>query len=263
MPRRQAIHGAPNVLKKRFGQHFLTDRSILRRIVEFAKIRPEDTVLEIGPGAGALTTQLAASAHRVIAIEIDRDLIAALRARMPSTVDIIEGDALTAGFPSGRFHLVGNLPYNVATPLFKRFIENRERIIDVTVMIQKEVAERLIAKPGTGEYGPLSVLIQYYATVTYGFTVPPGAFKPRPKVDSAVIRLDWKPSVPAARGFTDFVHHAFSSRRKKLANNLLHLFPALRREEILQRLATAGIGASARPEELSVEEFLHVYNQFR
>jgi 16S rRNA (adenine1518-N6/adenine1519-N6)-dimethyltransferase len=250
-------------LKKRFGQHFLSDRSILSRIVEFARIRPEDTVLEIGPGTGTLTAELAAAAHHVIAVEIDPDLIAGLRAAMPSNVRIVEGDALEIDFPPGRFHVVGNLPYNVATPLFKKFMEHRDRIIDVTVMIQREVAERLIAKPGTSEYGPLSVLIQYYAHIAYGFTVLPGAFKPRPKVDSAVIRLEWKPSVPEARAFTDFVQQAFSSRRKKLANNLQHMFASVGREEILQRIERSGIGMNVRPEELSVDEFMRVYNQFR
>jgi 16S rRNA (adenine1518-N6/adenine1519-N6)-dimethyltransferase len=250
-------------MKKRFGQHFLMDRSILRRIVELAGISPEDTILEIGPGAGALTRELAAVARSVIAIEIDKDLIPALRENMPSNVEVIEGDALEVEFPRGRFHLVGNLPYNIATPLFKRFIENRDRIVNVTVMIQKEVAARLIADPGTGEYGPLSVLIQYYANVTWGFKVPPGAFKPRPKVDSAVVRLDWKPGVRDARPFTDFVQQTFSSRRKKLANNLLHMFPSLDRDEVLRRMEKAGVEASVRPEALSVEEFLGVYNQFR
>lgn len=250
-------------MKKRFGQHFLTDQSALRRIVQFASLAADDTVVEIGPGSGNLTRELALAVHRVIAIEIDKDLISELRSNLPANVEIIQADALEVDFPSGVFHVVGNLPYNVATPLFKRFIENRDRIRDVTVMIQKEVAERLIAKPRTRAYGPLSILIQYYATVTYGFNVPPRAFKPPPKVDSAVIRLDWKPSVPGALGFTDFVHHTFSSRRKKLVNNLLILFGSVGREEILHRLERAGIDANARPGELSVAEFLRVYNQFR
>src|SRR5437867_1136967 len=236
---------------------------MVRRIVQFAGIQHEDIVVEIGAGAGALTRELAAAAGRVIAIEIDRDLINDLRASMPDHVEIIEADALEVEFPRVPFRLVGNLPYNVATPLFKRFIENRGSISDVTVMIQKEVAERLTAKPHTSEYGPLSVLVQYYATVRYGFTVPPGAFKPRSKVESAVVRLEWKPDVPDARGFTDFVHRAFSSRRKKLVNNLLSVFGSLAREELLRRLQAAGIAANARPEELSVIEFLRVYNQFR
>jgi 16S rRNA (adenine1518-N6/adenine1519-N6)-dimethyltransferase len=250
-------------LKKHLGQHFLTDRSILRRIVAFAGIGTAGRVVEIGPGAGALTRELAAAAANVTAIEIDRDLIPSLRAEMPANVEIVEGDALEIEFPAGRFHVIANLPYNVATPLVKRFIEQRDRIVNVTVMVQKEVAERLTAQPKSGAYGPLSVLVQYYAAVQYGFTVPPGAFKPRPKVDSAVVRLDWKPGVPSDRAFTDFVHQTFSSRRKKLANNLLHMFPSFGREEILQRMQKAGIETSSRPEALSVEEFFRVYNQFR
>ena len=249
-------------MKKRFGQHFLTDRTILRRIVRFARINPEDTVVEIGAGAGALTAELAGAARHVIAIEIDRDLIPALRASMPANVEVVEGDALAVEFPRGAFHVVGNLPYNVATPLFKKFIDHRDRISDVTVMIQKEVAQRLVAEPSTGDYGPLSILIQYYATVKYGFTAPPGAFKPRPQVDSAVVRLEWKPGVPGDRAFTDFVHHTFSSRRKKLVNNLLSMFGSVGREEVLRRMDTAGVAANARPEELSVTQFLRVYNQF-
>jgi len=220
-------------------------------------------VVEIGPGAGSLTVALASAAHRVIAIEIDRDLIARLRVNMPSNVEIVEGDALEIDLPRGSFQIVSNLPYNVATPLFKRFIEHRDRISGITVMIQKEVAERLMAKPRTNAYGPLSILIQYYANVTFGFTVPPGAFKPPPKVDSAVIRLEWKPDVPPATRFTDFVHEAFSARRKKLANNLLSMFGSIGREAVLHRLERAGIDANARPEELSVAEFLRVYNQFK
>jgi 16S rRNA (adenine1518-N6/adenine1519-N6)-dimethyltransferase len=250
-------------LKKRFGQHFLTDRSILRRIVALAHIQPEDTVIEIGPGAGALTVELARVASRVIAIEIDTDLIASLRGFMPANVEVVHADALEVEWPRAPFHVVANLPYNVATPLLKRFIGHRDFISSVTVMVQKEVAERLAAKPSTREYGPLTVLVQYYATVKYGFTVPPRAFKPRPKVDSAVVRIEWKPDVPSAQSFTDFVQQAFGSRRKMLANNLLSRFGSLGREEVLRRMAKAGVAAGARPEELSVAEFMRVYNQFR
>ena len=250
-------------LKKRFGQHFLTDRSILRRIVQFAHVHPDNIVLEIGPGAGSLTAELANVVRGVVAIEIDRDLISSLRAFVPANVEIIEGDALEVEWPHESFHVVGNLPYNVATALLKRFIDHRDRIRDATVMVQKEVAARLTAAPSTREYGPLSVLVQYYATVKYGFTVSPGAFKPRPKVESAVVRLEWKPDVPFARSFTDFVQHAFASRRKKLANNLVSMFLSLSRDEVVRRLEKAGIAANARPEELSVAEFLHVYNQFQ
>jgi 16S rRNA (adenine1518-N6/adenine1519-N6)-dimethyltransferase len=250
-------------LKKRFSQHFLTNRSILQRIVQLAHLSPEDLVVEIGPGKGTLTIALASAVRRVIAIEIDRDLIPALRSTVPSNVEIVQGDAVTSDLPGEPFHIVSNLPYNVATPLFKRFIEHRSRICAATVMIQKEVAERMIAKPRTKAYGPLSVLIQYYANVEYGFTVSPGAFTPSPKVDSAVIRLEWKPNVAEAKPFTDFVHEAFSSRRKTLVNNLLSMFGSTGREEILRRIAQAGIAAKARPEELSVADFLRVYNLLR
>jgi 16S rRNA (adenine1518-N6/adenine1519-N6)-dimethyltransferase len=254
-------------LKKRYGQHFLSDRNILQRIVRLAEISPGDTVLEIGPGAGALTRELAAVARRVVAIEIDRDLIPALRASSPANVEIVEADALDADFAklagSEAFHVVGNLPYNVATPLLKRFIDSRERILDVTVMLQKEVAARIRATAGSPDYGPLSVLMQYYATPVRGFTVPPGAFTPRPKVDSAVIRLEWKREVPNAKDFTDFVHRAFGSRRKKLANNLAVIFPNRSREDTLAVMKDAAISPDARAETLTVEQFLRVYNQLR
>jgi len=253
-------------LKKRYGQHFLSDRNILQRIVRLASIASGDTVIEIGPGAGSLTRELAAAAGRVIAIEIDRDLIPKLRTSVAANVEVVEADALevdleaTAG---GMFHIVGNLPYNIATPLLKRFIEARERILDVTIMLQKEVADRIRATPGSTHYGPLSVLIQYYATPVWGFTVPPGAFTPRPKVDSAVIRLEWKPGVPGAKDFTDFVHRAFGSRRKKLVNNLVPIWPARTREEIAAALESTGLSGDARAETLTVAQFLSVYNQLR
>jgi 16S rRNA (adenine1518-N6/adenine1519-N6)-dimethyltransferase len=251
-------------LKKRFGQHFLRDINILQRIVRFAAITPDDLVLEIGPGRGTLTRELAAAAKHVIAIEIDRDLIENLRAEMPANVEIVAGDALEVDFAKlavAPVHLIGNLPYNVATPLFKRFIQFRHSIRDVTVMIQKEVADRIVAQPSTEAYGPLSVLIQYYATPKYGFTVAPGAFRPPPKVDSAVLRLDWHPDIPDARGFTDFVHQAFGSRRKKLLNNLLAIFPGRSREEMARHLEKANVRRDARPENLSVAEFHRLYNQ--
>ena len=182
---------------------------------------------------------------------------------MPSNVEVVEGDALEADLPKDSFHLVGNLPYNVATPLLKRAIDHRDYVLDVTVMIQKEVAERIRARAGSKSYGPLSVLLQYYATPTWGFTVPPGAFTPRPKVDSAVIRLDWRPNVPDAREFTDFVHRAFSSRRKKLVNNLAQMYPSRSREDVVQTLRASGLAEGVRAEELTVEQFLDVYNRLR
>ncbi len=223
-----------------------------------------DSVVEIGPGAGALTRELARFARRVVAIEIDRELIEPLRANMPSNVDVIEADALEVDMDrviDQPFRIVGNLPYNIATPLFKRFIEFRRRILDVTVMIQKEVADRIVANPEDEAYGPLSILVQYYAVPEYGFTVRPGAFRPRPKVDSAVVRLEWRPDTPDAAAFTDFVHNAFGSRRKKLINNLSHMFAGVPRDRLEEHLRQANVPVNARPENLSVEEFHRLYNQ--
>jgi 16S rRNA (adenine1518-N6/adenine1519-N6)-dimethyltransferase len=251
-------------LKKRFGQHFLSDPRILRRIVRLAGIQLSDTVVEIGPGAGALTRELAAAAKRVIAIEIDRDLIDSLRSRMPGNVEIIQGDALEFDYDvltPYDCHVVGNLPYNITTPLFRTFIDSRRRIMDVTVMVQREMAERIVAKPDSAAYGPLSILLQFYATPKYGFTVAPGAFHPRPKVESAVIRLDWRAGAPDSRGFTDFVQRAFGGRRKKLINNLLHMYRGKSRQELLSLLQRVGVPPDARPEELSVEDFQRVYNR--
>jgi len=251
-------------LKKRYGQHFISDRNLLLRIIELAHIAPSDTVIEIGPGTGSLTRELAAVAKRVIGIEIDRDLIPALRRNMPANVEIIDADAFDVDlnqYVDGPYHVVGNLPYNVATALLRIFIAYRTRIIEVTVMLQKEVAERIRAKPGTREYGPLSVLMQYYAETTWGFTVPPGAFMPRPKVDSAVIRLDWKSGVTDFPAFTDFVQRIFSSRRKKLINNLGAVLPGRTKEEFAELLRRAGVSVDVRAETLTIEDFLRVYNQ--
>jgi 16S rRNA (adenine1518-N6/adenine1519-N6)-dimethyltransferase len=151
--------------------------------------------------------------------------------------------------------VVGNLPYNVATVLLRKFIEARAQICDVTVMLQREVAQRVCATPATSDWGPLSILVQYYATPTWGFPVAPSAFTPPPKVDSAVIRLEWK------SGITDFTQRAFSSRRKKLLNNLGAILPGRNREELAAILRDAGVSIDVRAETLSIAEFLRVYNR--
>jgi len=168
-------------LKKRYGQHFISDRDLLQRIIELAHISSTDTVIEIGPGSGSLTRELAAVAKRVVAIEIDRDLIGALRRTVPFNVEVVDADALGVDFDQyeAPFHVIGNLPYNVATALLRIFIARRSRISEVTIMLQKEVAQRVCARPGTPDYGPLSVLVQYYAEPTWGFTVPPPRLEAR------------------------------------------------------------------------------------
>jgi 16S rRNA (adenine1518-N6/adenine1519-N6)-dimethyltransferase len=250
-------------LKKRYGQHFISDRDLLQRIIELAHISSTDTVIEIGPGSGSLTRELAAVAKRVVAIEIDRDLIGALRRTVPFNVEVVDADALGVDFDQyeAPFHVIGNLPYNVATALLRIFIARRSRISEVTIMLQKEVAQRVCARPGTPDYGPLSVLVQYYAEPTWGFTVPPSAFNPPPKVDSAVIRLDWKPGVADFPAFTDFVHRAFALRRKKLVNNLGAILPGRTKDDLTDILRRAGISIDVRAETLTIDEFLRVYNQ--
>ena len=248
--------------KKRFGQHFLTDPSILDRIVSFSQISPTDSVVEIGPGRGSLTRAIALVADRVVAIEIDRGLVASLRDTLPANVDLIEADGLMVDLSSlmtQPFHLIANLPYNIATPLLARFIQAREHITSVTIMVQREVADRILATPATSEYSALSIGVQYYADVTPGFTVPPEAFKPKPKVHSKVIRLTWRPDVPNAPWLMKFVGRAFSARRKKLVNNLNPMYPNMSRQALSEALVKLSLNPDARPENLSVEDFVNLH----
>ncbi len=242
--------------KKRLGQHFLTDRHYLDRIVAEIAPQPGDAMVEIGPGPGALTERLAAVVRPLHVIEIDRDLAAALRARFPEdAVAVHEGDALEFDFsrlPSG-LRVVGNLPYNVSTPLLFHVAGFATRIRDCVFMLQKEVVERMVAAPGTADYGRLSVALQYRFAMALAFRVPPGAFTPPPKVDSAIVRM-----VPLGEGrrtardeaaFARIVTAAFSQRRKTLRN-------ALRGLADEAAFARAGIDPARRGETLSVGEFV-------
>jgi phospholipid N-methyltransferase len=170
-------------LKKRYGQHFISDRDLLQRIIELAHISSTDTVIEIGPGSGSLTRELAAVARRVVAIEIDRDLIGALRRTMPFNVEIVDADALGVDFEqyTAPYHVIGNLPYNVATVLLRTFISHRSRISEVTVMLQKEVAQRVCARPGTRDYGPLSFSSSTMPSRPGGSQFLPAHSRRRPK----------------------------------------------------------------------------------
>ncbi len=249
------------MFRKRFGQHFLSDAGILDRIVDLAGVERADVVVEIGPGRGALTRRLAASARAVVAVEIDRDLIPPLRASMPDNVQVVASDALDIDYrtvAAPGYRLVANLPYNIATPLIERFVAARSSIASVTIMVQKEVADRILAAPGGRNYGPLSVGLQHYAAIDAGFPVPPGAFRPPPKVWSRMIRLEWKPGVRDADDFVRFVRNAFTARRKKLVNNLAA--GGLGRAEAAALLEAAGVDADARPEELSPEQYFRVFS---
>lgn len=253
---------APHPTKKRFGQHFLHDRAILRRIVECVAPQPGQAIVEIGPGEGALTLPLLAAAGKLTAIELDRDLIEPLRARAAGAgeLTIVHRDVLEVDFTAlartaggGTIRLVGNLPYNISTPILFHCLDHARAIGDMHFMLQKEVVDRMAAAPGSRIYGRLSVMLQLRCAVTPLFTVPPGAFSPPPKVDSAVVRL-----VPLAAERlppVDFgliervVRAAFGQRRKTLAN-------ALRGVAAADDLAAAGIDPRARAEQLAPSAFV-------
>ena len=242
--------------RKRFGQHFLTDRHYLSRIVAAIDPKREDTIVEIGPGPGALTTELAKRVERLHVIEIDRELAAALRKHYASTQVVVhEGDVLEFDFAAlpSPLRVVGNLPYNISTPILFRVAEMAERIVDGVFMLQKEVVDRMVADPDTEAYGRLSVMLQYRFAMESLLHVPPGAFTPPPKVDSAVVRM-----VPLGSDrlrakdedlFYRVVAAAFSQRRKTLRN-------ALKPVGASGSFEKAGIDLGRRGETLSVAEFV-------
>jgi 16S rRNA (adenine1518-N6/adenine1519-N6)-dimethyltransferase len=250
--------------KKRLGQHFLHDPNILRRIAEALGIEAGDTVLEIGPGPGGLTAELARRATRLIAIERDRDLVPALRERFPE-VELVEGDALELDWHAltgpGPVRITGNIPYNITSPLLEQVLRP-PRPIRVVFLVQKEVAERVAAAPGGAEFGALTVGVQAVAGVERLFTVPAGAFKPRPKVDSAVLRLTplASPLVTDEEvlPFRRFVVGIFGFRRKQLLRGLRELTDATP-EVAAGWLRAAGIEPAARPQELGPEVFVRLF----
>jgi 16S rRNA (adenine1518-N6/adenine1519-N6)-dimethyltransferase len=246
---------------KRLGQHFLVDPNIVRKIVAVAAVRPDETVLEIGPGRGILTRPLCAVAKHVIAVELDKKLGDYLKEHLRDcrNHDLRLGDALDfpyATLPEGTV-VVANLPYYVSTPVLFKLLETRQRIDRMVLMLQTEVARRLTAKPGSGDYGILSVLTQVAAEPSLAFRVSPNCFRPKPDVGSAVVSLVTRrqPVVPLedeAR-FARTVRAAFAHRRKTLANSLRD--EGLPAERITRALALTGIVPSRRAETLSIEEF--------
>ena len=249
------MSGLPKA-KKRFGQHFLTDRHYVDRIVHAIAPKPGDAMVEIGPGTGILTRELLPRMGHLHVIEIDRDLAAALRAGFPGEkLTVHEGDALDFDFDSlpSPLRVVGNLPYNVSTPILFRMAAIADRLRDCVFMLQKEVVERMVAEPSTPDYGRLSVMLQYRFNMALAVRVPPGAFTPPPKVDSAVVRMEpLGADRPRARDETLFarvVAGAFEQRRKMLRSALRSVLPA-------QAFERAGVDASRRGETLSVGEFI-------
>jgi 16S rRNA (adenine1518-N6/adenine1519-N6)-dimethyltransferase len=269
--------------RKRFGQHFL-ERAWVDKLVALVAAQPTDSILEIGPGRGALTLPLAESGARIRAVEIDRDLAADLTATAPANVTVISGDMVAlstvdlfkdaaaaskretktdteTGEPTQsdavRFRIVGNLPYNVSSPILFRLLQiwrETHRLIDATLMLQREVAVRIAAGPGSGDYGPLSILTALHADVDTLLQLPPGAFRPPPKVHSSVIRLKFRPPTVDVGDYPTFerlVRTLFQQRRKTVANALKPLVPTGQADAILR---AADIDPRRRPETLSLDD---------
>jgi len=243
--------------RKSLGQHFLHDPGIIRRIVRAIDPRPGEALVEIGPGLGALTFPLLEAAGSLDAIELDQRVLAELarRGKCLGELRLHHVDALTMDLANlrqgeARLRLVGNLPYNISTPLLFHLLGQAELIQDMHFMLQKEVVVRMAAPPGNGDYGRLSVMLQYCCEVERLFSIGPGAFSPPPKVDSAVVRLIPKTPLPARDpGLERVVRQAFSQRRKTLRNSLAGL---LDREAI----QAAGVNPEQRPEALDLAAFI-------
>jgi len=243
-------------VRKRFGQHFLHDQHVLQRIVAAVDPSAGDHLVEIGPGPGALTAHLLERLDPIDAVEIDRDLAAALRARWPTQLRLHDGDALRFDFSAlaaergGRLRVVGNLPYNISTPLLFHLLQHRDCISDLTVMLQKEVIDRMVAQPDSEDYGRLTVMLAPWFQIEKLFDVGPGAFQPPPRVWSSVARLTVlrEPLFVVPPLFAPLVAQAFSQRRKTLRNSLRGLLDA-------PAIAAAGVDPAARPETLAPAQF--------
>ncbi|MDE1463220.1 16S rRNA (adenine(1518)-N(6)/adenine(1519)-N(6))-dimethyltransferase RsmA [Spartinivicinus poritis] len=250
--------------RKRFGQNFLHDAGVIQRIIHAIAPQQGQHLVEIGPGQGALTASLVASAGETHVIELDRDLVPGLLASFASynNFHLHQGDALKFDFsqltePNQKIRVIGNLPYNISTPLLFHLFSFRELISDMHFMLQKEVVERLAAQPGEKAYGRLGIMAQYFCQVDYLFTVSPGAFKPAPKVDSAIVKLTPHQTIehPAEdiKQLEQVVKLAFSQRRKTIRNTLKSLFTA----EELHQLA---IDPTLRPEQITLSQFISLAN---
>ncbi len=250
--------------RKRFGQNFLHDQGIIARIVKAILPRPGQTLVEIGPGQGAITGPVLEAGGNLTAIEIDRDLAAILRQKFGSNpgFHLVEMDVLKFDFSSlskqpDSLRILGNLPYNISTPLLFHLLQHHELVHDMVFMLQLEVVERLAAAPNTEHYGRLSVMAQYHCQVELLFKVPPGAFVPRPKVDSAIVRLTPHRPLPFPvidyACFSMVVRTAFNQRRKTIRNTLKGIIT-------LEQLASLGIDNSLRPENLGLNDYVRIAN---
>jgi 16S rRNA (adenine1518-N6/adenine1519-N6)-dimethyltransferase len=249
-----------HVARKRFGQNFLVDQGIIGAIVSAINPQRGDSVVEIGPGLGAITEPLMARLDHLHVVEIDRDLIARLKKQHSrERMTIHEGDALAFDFASiGKdLRLVGNLPYNISTPLLFHLAEYVGVMHDMHFMLQKEVVERMVAEPGTADFGRMSVMLQYRFYLEWLIDVPPESFEPPPKVQSAVVRLIPKPlselNAKSQEKLAQVVQTAFSQRRKMLRNTMKTLLAD-------SDFAQLAIDSTRRPEDLSVDDYVRIAN---
>lgn len=255
---------------KKLGQNFLIDESVVRRIVEAAELTEEDTVLEVGPGIGTLTQGLAESGASVVAVELDKRLLPVLDVTLEGydNVRIVNGDILQVDImeqvQKPDFKCCANLPYYITTPIIFAILEKRLPMERLVVMVQKEVAERMAAKPGSKDYGALSVAIQYFTEPEIAFIVPPSSFIPAPSVDSAVIVCKRRSTPPVEvcdeNLFFRVVKAAFSLRRKMLSNSLKNM--GIKGEQVTKWLELAGVDGKRRAETLSLEDFAALTNTF-
>lgn len=267
----------PHYAKKRLGQHFLVDGNTCRRLVRAVNLSPDQIVLEVGPGRGALTQVLLESAAKVLAVEVDEELAEWLVAKFAAEVEskrlkLIVEDVLKTDVDAllqeegieGKIRVVGNLPYNIATAVIQHLIEFRSRIEDMTLMLQREVVDRILSPPGSKQYGYLSVVVQYYCQGRKLFSLPPGVFRPVPKVTSTVVHLTVRdrPAVEVADEafFFQLISALFAERRKTILNNLKRASQQLGIHSVEERLAQIGIDPTRRAETLSLDEFAAVAN---
>lgn len=254
--------------QKRLGQHFVTSPHVLRKILECAALEAEDVILEIGAGLGSLTAPLAQKVRKVYAIEVDPRLVEALRGQFAKNdqVKIILADALQVDFASlaqegeGKMKVVANLPYEISSPMIFRLFQERNHFSLFVLMLQMEVARRIVARQGTKDYGPLSVWSRLYSRPKIVFSIPPQAFYPQPKVESAVVKFEILPHPSLEVDNEEILHRvirsAFTYRRKTITNALrLGGFPRLPPKKIQNALESAGINPSLRGEALSLEQF--------
>ncbi len=250
--------------RKRFGQHFLSDPGVIDAIIQAVHPTKDDVIVEIGPGQGAITDALARNAGHLHAVELDRNLVARLRQQYEGNPDVTvhEADALRFDFSSlgDRIRVVGNLPYNISTPLLFHLLKFREQILDMHFMLQKEVVDRMAAGPGSKTYGRLGIMLGCHLSIESLFDVPPDAFDPPPEVTSAVVRLDPLPpgtfEINDEAGFSTLVATAFMQRRKTLRNSL---------KKLVERpdFEAAGIDAGLRPEQVSIADYIRLSNYLR